>query len=283
MAERIVVSVDAPADRPDLLKVQDAFTHILELFDLATHSESDAENVVVWRLVSVSMQSPLTVVSEAVSARPGVDIDQIARAQKAEFGRNYSELRQGRVPKIWSMGIARKTARSIFQRNCDGIGQTNINIDPDNKASPEIVVTPVDAEVVVQALDDATNDIAPKIKEQVGSVEGFMVQVGTHYNRPAILIRERKTGMEVWCVVPDEFRSQIAGEANFDDVWNGRRVLVHGRISYEKSGQIARIFATHIHRVDAHPVAVESITDPSFTNGLSVSEYLEKLRDGDLG
>lgn len=283
MAERLIVSVDAPTSRPDLLSVQDAFTHILELFELAVHSESDAENVVVWRLVSASMKSPLTVVAEAVSARHDVNIDQIARAQKQEFARNLGELRHGRIPKVWSSGQVRKTTRDVFLRNRDGIGRTNINIDPTDEHSTEIVVTPEDAEVVIRALDDTIVDTISKTKDQIGSIEGFLIEVGTHYNKPAIRIRERKTGADVWCIIPEEFRALIASEANFDDVWSGRRVVVHGRITYEGAGQISRVFASDVHRVELHPVGVENIRDSNFTGGLSVAEYLEKLREGNLG
>jgi hypothetical protein len=284
MAVRLVVRVDAPRAHPDRLTVRDAFEHVLDLFDLAVYGDSDPNRRVEWRLVTASMQSPLTVVAEAVPVVPGMDIDEIARKQTFEFVRNYEQLKGGRVPKAWSAGMARTKAKNVAVRNRKGIGRTSIIVGtPEAPLQQQVDVTEEDAQVAVQALGVPTLEAALKGKEQIGSLEGKLVHVGTYYNQPAVALRERKTSAEVWCTVPDEFRSQIANEANFMDVWSGRRVRVRGRIVYDREGNIARVYASEIHRIEPETVEVGRIQDPRFTDGMTVAEYLEKLRDGDLG
>lgn len=83
MSERLVISVDGSSTDPDRMTVQDVFTHVLELFQLVNESDPEAQGQVQWRLVSASMNSPFTVVAEAVPARPGVLVEPLARRQKA--------------------------------------------------------------------------------------------------------------------------------------------------------------------------------------------------------
>jgi len=283
MAVRMVVRVDAPRSHPDRLTVRDAFEHVLDLFDLAVYGEADPNHKVEWRLVTTSMQSPLTVVAEAVSVVPGMDIEAIARRQSAEFVRNYDQLKRGRVPKAWNAGIARAKAKNVVVRNRKGIGRTSIVIGEPDAPIEQVDVTEEDAQVAVQALGVPAMEQALKGKEQIGSLEGRLVHVGTYYNQPAVALRERKSNAEIWCTVPAEFLRQIANEADFTDVWSGRRVRIRGRIVYDRVGNIARVYASEIHRIEAAPVDVGSIQDARFTDGMSVAEYLDKLRDGELG
>lgn len=285
MSERLIISVDSPSRAPDLLRVQDVFQHVLELFDLVSESDPGRDENIVWRLVSVSMNSPLTVTAEAVAARPGmvgIDVDQIAREQKKEFSRNYATLRSGRVPPAWQSGHRRKVAKSIMARNHNGIGRTNINFElPEDEATP-VVLTPDDAEVAARTLDTEAYIGLGKAKEQVGSVEGRLIEVTTYYGKPAIRLRERRSNADVICIVPDEFRHQIADKASIEDVWNGRRVVVRGVISYNEDHTISRISASHIRPVEAESIPVTRIQDKTFTAGMTAAEYLEKLREGTL-
>ena len=283
MTERLIVSVDASTSHSNGITVEDAFNQVLDLFELAKESESDPERVVAWRLVSATMQSPFTVVAEAVSVVPHMNIDSIARAQKVEFVRNLEQLNRGVVPRVWSRAALRRRAGSVYARNMNGIGRTDVSFESGEAGFTEVALTPLTAAIAVHALTEDTTRSQERTKDQIGSVEGVMLEVGTHYNKPAILVRERKTGAEFWCVVTEEFRARVAGEANFDDVWSGRRVVIHGLISYNDDGEVARITATEVHRVAKNDVPLQKIRDPEFTGGLTVTEYLEKLREGDLG
>lgn len=278
MSEKLVVSIDGSKEHPDQMMVQDAFAHVLELFQLVNDSDPEAKEQVKWRLVSVSMNSPFTVIAEAVPVHAGVLVESIARRQKTAFHRNCEELSQGRLPSAWSSPRARETVSRFLARNRNGIGATKIE---DDESTP-IVITAEEAE---QAAVTIAAAIAPpkRPKEQIGSIEGVLVQVATHYGQPAIQIQERKTKDEIWCVVPVEFQHQVAKETSVEDVWKGSRVIARGKISYGGDGKISRVEATSVRRVVAQNVLEEKISDKGFTGGLGPEEYLERLWDGSLG
>jgi len=109
-----------------------------------------------------------------------------------------------------------------------------------------------------------------------------MESVGKHYNKPAILLRERLSRREVWCVVPQEIEQEVAREATFVDLWQDKRVTVFGLLSYNDAGDLARVDATELHRADVPEVDIDLLKDKGFTGDLSVNEYLDRLSEGDL-
>jgi hypothetical protein len=278
MAERLVISVEGAPDRPDRMTVQDVFTHVIDLFQLVAESDPEAFAQIRWRLVSASMNSPFTVVAEAEAIKADIDPAPIANRQKRAFRRDYSELRQGHIPVAWSSSRARETVKQVVARNRNGIGITRIEDDE----SAALVLTHHEAEQVWASVVGETT--APrKTKDQIGSVEGRLVEVSTLYGKPAIKIKERKSDLDLWCTVPEAFQHEIAEHTSLEDVWRGSRVIVRGRITYATDGSIWKIQATSVRRVEAKNVSEEQIADRNFTGGLSVTEYLERLRDGSLG
>ncbi len=152
-----------------------------------------------------------------------------------------------------------------------------------NKELESVAVLPLDLTHVERALREAAAEAAPRPKDQRGSIEGQIVEVGTFYNRPAIKIKERKSREEVWCTVTEAHRQQVSGETNFEDVWNGRRVLVQGVLQYDSNGTLSRVFVETLQVTQSREVQVGVLTDPKFTQGLSAAEYLERFREGTLG
>lgn len=282
MAERLVISVDRGATELNQ-KVQDVFGHVLDLFDLLTHSGQVDDDAVTWRLVSVSMNSPLTIVAEAIASRPapGVSIERVARAQRERFSSNISELKRGRVPEVWRGPREVKRISRAFSASQPGT--TRVMVPDDGKQLEGVVVLPLDLPVVEQALRVAAAEAVPRPKDQRGSIEGQIVEVGMFYNRPAIRIRERKSRETVWCTVTEAHRAQVSSETNFEDVWNGRRVLVEGVLQYDTNGVLSRVFVDTLHVTEPREVSVEALGDPKFTQGLSAADYLERFREGTLG
>jgi hypothetical protein len=282
LAERLVISVD-PGTTELSQKVQDVFGHVLDLFDLLTHSGQIDDDAVAWRLVSVSMNSPLTIVAEAIASRssPSVNVERVARTQRERFSSNISELKRGRVPDVWRGPREVKRISRAF--NASQPATTRVMVPDDGKQLESVVVLPLDLPAVEQALRVAAAEAVPRPKEQRGSIEGQIVEVGTFYNRPAIRIRERKSRAEVWCTVTEAHREQVSGETNFEDVWNGRRVLIEGVLQYDSSGLLSRVFVDTVHVTEPREVPVEVLGDPKFTQGLSAVDYLERFREGTLG
>ena len=279
MSQKLIVSVDASNENPELSSVEDVFSHVLELFRLVNQSGSDNQGDIVWRLVSVQMNSPLTVTAEAVSVRYGVQADVVAERQKRAFTCNYNQLRSGTIPREWSTPKIREVMNSFLARSRAGIGRTTVDVGL--KTEKPIVITKEDADQA--AVTVAINDPKPnRTKEQIGSVEGRLLQIASYYGHSAIQILDRRTKEEIWCVVPEAFQHEVSESTSVEDVWKGSRVLVRGRITYGTDGKVARVVATSVRRIESQTILEATISDKEFTGGINVSEYLEKFRDGNL-
>ena len=164
MSEKLTISVDASETSSELFTVQDVLSHVLDLFELIKQSGTADDDSIVWRLVSASMNSPLTITAEAFAVRPTVQVNEVAQRQKRSFAHNYRELKAGSVPSAWASSSARLTVNRVLARNRNQVGITKISgfqagIEP-------IEITTEDA--IVAAIPMAIINTAPikKTKEQ---------------------------------------------------------------------------------------------------------------------
>lgn len=281
--ELVTLVVRAPAAHPEVLSVQDAMRQVLDFFDLLT-PEDQARPGLVWNLAFASTNSPLKVIGEAASLDPSVDVSVIAKTQRQVVAEQLRALASGRRPARTISKRKRDTYRRIFSRNTNGIGQTDAILG--NSIVP-ILITPAVAVTGIGALAEEREIDAlvleDRSREEIGSIEGQLLDVGTDYNQPAILIRERKTGSEIWCRVDASVKHKISEEARFEDVWDRRRVIVRGRISFDSAGAVTRVRATSVVTIETRQMTVHDIKDTNFTGGLSVNDYLDRLREGEIG
>jgi hypothetical protein len=234
---------------------------------------------VEWKLISASTNSPLQIEAEAISFEPSVDVTVVARTQKQNLAKSLHELTQGELPSDSEFKIA--AARRILSRNLNGVGATDIDL---NVGEP-IIVTPRVAQNALQVLEKkpaALFDVVG-VRDEIGSVEGTLSDVGTHYNYPAAKIIDTRNKKEVWCRLTVELQEEFQDKATYKDVWQHRRVLVSGRIKYDKNGDLLYVVASDIRRIEPREVSLEAIKDPNFTSGLPIGEYLDRFRDGTLG
>jgi DNA polymerase III alpha subunit (gram-positive type) len=278
--ERVVISVDL---RPDqMMTVQDVFEHVLDVFRLVAASTPDVQDEVNWRFVSATMNSPFTVTAEAVAARPDVQIEPIARRQKSAFRKNYTQLSLGLLPSDWATSKTRAIINNILRHNINQINKTTIDVNVEPGEKP-ISITRIEADIAVAAIANIQPHQPPKTKNQIGSIEGRLIQINKYYNKPAIQIVERRTGDEIWCIVPEKFERQISDSASIEDVWKGSRVIVKGQIVFGVNGNVSSVIATDIRRIEAKIISDNQIVDREFTSGLPVPEYLDRLWDGNFG
>ena len=273
MADRMTVVIQGR----DGITVEDAMRQVLDTFDLVSRSDPDSMNSIKWELVSATTNSPLTIVAEAKPLHQGTDVRRIVSRQKSQFRRCVAELREGRVPSAWNSTEDRKKAKSWLRRTKESVKATVVDTNDDNAA---IEVTALDAAAAENALEQPPYQSI--FKDQVGSIEGFLTSAETHRHKPAIRIRDRKSGATVLCIVPEEFRAKIAGATGLEDVWRERRVLVRGTIHYSSADRIDRVTAHTIQAIEPRDVQVSDIHDPDFSGGLSAEDYVDKIRDGDI-
>jgi hypothetical protein len=283
--DRVTITVRPSAAHPDILSVQDAMRQVLDFFDLLTPEEPEEAGGLIWNLTMATTNSPFTVVGEAASLDRSANVSVIARAQRQIVAEQMRSFTSGARPSRGMSKRRRETYQRIFNRNTNGIGLTDALLDP---SLPPISITPISAIAGISALAKEEREfdalvLQNRCREEIGSIEGQLLEVGTDYNQPAILVRERKTGAEIWCRVDQSLKHEISEEARFEDVWNRKRVIVRGRISFDASGSIIRVRATSVERVESRQMSVDDIKDANFTGGLSVSDYLERLREGEIG
>jgi hypothetical protein len=257
---------------------------VLDFFDLLTPEDQDGGGL-VWNLSLASTNSPLTVVGEAASLDSSVDVSVIARVQRQMVADQLRSFTAGSRPTRAVSKKRRETYRRIFSRNTNGIGRTDAILDA---SSVPIQITPAAALMGMGALAKEEREfdalvLGDRCREEIGSIEGQLLDVGTDYNQPAILVRERKTGAEIWCRVDASVKHKISEETRFEDVWDRKRVIVRGRLSFDSAGSLIRVRATSVATVETRQMTVHDIKDAEFTGGLSVLDYLDRLREGDIG
>jgi len=284
VAERVTITVRASSAHYDVLTVQDAMQQVLDLFNALSPAD-DEQSQVAWRLSYASTNSPFTAQGEAVSLVSDVDVTVIAKTLKSDFVKKLSAIGRGDIEEEYKSGKQAGFLRSMFKRNLNGVGITEIRLFDD--AAP-IQLTPRFAGAAIANLEDAKNfPRQPKLRfgrarEERGSLEGYFLDVGFHYSQPAIRILERETKTVIWCRVDEELRHKIASEADYNDVWNRQRIRVKGSIRYDAVGRITQVVAHNFEMVSGGLTEVNALFDSGFTGELSTERYLELLREGNL-
>jgi hypothetical protein len=281
--ERVTISIVSSAGEDAPLTVDDATRQILDFFEMLSAGVGEEGKLVSWRLVQVSMESPLSITAESFSDVPGIVAEEIARREKAFLSSwVQSATKSGRVPEGLPQPVRRR-AQSFFERNTTRIGRTAIKLDDQ---APPIIIDERTARAAISALESQPPDeeaLPDLTRTEVGSIEGYVLEAITYYGRPAVRIRERITGAEVVCVFSDDLAERIGSEHDWRDVWHGRRVLVLGEISYRQDGVIIRVRATDMINVDAQPLSYADVADPNFTGGLSPADYIRTLWEEEVG
>jgi hypothetical protein len=285
-SERVTVTVESSIGESAPLTVEDAMRQILDFFELLDAAGGDRASTIVWTLVAISMKSPLQATAEAVSAYPGVVAEDIARQEKATLSAAIHEMTDLQQVPQWMAPADRDRARRMFLRNTNGIGKTSIRFDEDK---PLTVIEPKRANSAVITLEQFEYmELAPRVeidlsRDEYGSIEGFVLSEAPFRGQPAIRLRERLSGTELWCV----FSPQVAGRAgrshSWEDSWSNRRVSVTGKISFGKDGRPRAAYVTDIDDIDVTPLEYGDIADPNFTGGLSPSDYVASLRVDERG
>jgi hypothetical protein len=281
---KVKVTVQASAEHPDVLDIRDAMQQVLDFFDML--SGDDDRDTLAWNITYAATNSPFTAEAEAVSVNSDVDITPIANARISETSKYLSDLRTGIRPSKPLTKRRRLAARKVFTRNIQAVGKTTVQFSL--PTAPEIILTPTTAQAAltasqIQELPEVKYLADDRERQEYGSVEGRIVDVSSDYNHPAIRIEERKSGREINCRVGQEVIDAIAKATSLKDVWEHRRVKVRGLIAFDSSGQITRVYAKSVTPIMPRSMTLKDIEDRDFTEGLNTEDYLEKLREGELG
>lgn len=282
---RVVITIHPTVSDEKLLSVADAMQQVLDhikLFEDAQQAMGDPHTRFEWKLEKASTNTPFTVVAVAQAVDPAVDISAAVSRVKSDVAHGLRSLMKREQPPRWMTQGSFAVAKSIFARNLNGIGETDIEFDEGEIVS----ITPDYASVGITALEALNvmafeQELVPRIS--FGEIEGVMLAAGRYRNREAIQIRNEMYGF-IWCTLSQDLIEKFGDEHSMSDIWKGKTIGVHGRLNYLAGGKLATIEAMDVREIEAAPlVDLEAILDPDFTAGMDPHEYLERLHEGHLG
>lgn len=275
------IKVEPSLKHPDILNILHAMDHARDFFDLLT---DDANSNIVWNLKSASRHSPFEITGVPVDLRTHAMAYSTVENHVRVIERAFANIVKGDPLDSDFPANKRTSVERFLERHTNGIGRTECHFGGDN---PVFEIMPQIAErflMIIRREPDALYDylFSTFARREVGSIEGRIVDIGTHYEKPAVHVKEHSTNKDIWCQVDELELARIERKITAGDVWKHRRVKVRGDLSYDSQGQLVRVYEGRIDYIDTKDVDIEDLHDEDFTEGLPVHEYLEKLRESDF-
>lgn len=243
MTEPIIIEVNLdPVGKPP---AADSLRQLLSLVDALPNGGGTLD----WRLVSVSLNSPLRAAVRAFDPA-GVEVgsDEVDRAVSAAF--DVLNVTNDNDPVGASQALSptdQKKLRSLLV-NLKG---TNGNFTIKLPNSDAQIYRAQQAERVLSVLSSP-----PKLRgEEYGSVEGEIVGVTRYFGKPALKIKHGLTGEVITCVFSPEIAQEIGVEHTLDEVWGARRVSVGGLIRFGSDRRPATIEADRLRSLSDNRVS----------------------------
>jgi len=282
LKRKVSITIEASADHPGILTVQDALLQALDFFNMLT---DEATPNVVWNLTLATTNSPLTVEGEPVDLRTQAGAFAAVEQRVAVIERNFARVASGLNFDETFPRERLETARKFLKRTTNGIGAT-ITRFADN-ATPIEIREPIARryfeEVEKPSLSLHSYLFRKTARHERGSVEGRIVEIGTDYDVPAILLTESKSGRQIWCRIDAHSEKELAETIKAKDAWERRRVRVRGVLNFDDSGKVLRVVDGAVAFIDARNINADELVDRDFTEGYNVAEYLDRLREGEFG
>ena len=275
------IKVEPTLKHPDILNVIHALDQVRDFFDLLT-DETNAN--IVWSLHSASANSPLEVTGAPFDLRTNAAAFSVVENHVRVIERAFANIVAGDPLDRDFPDSKRTSVERFLQRHTNGIGRTECDFGSDK---PVVEIKPQIAErslKVIRGEPDSLHDYLFNTfaRREVGSIEGQIVDIGTHYEKPAVHVKEHSTNKDIWCQVDEQERDRIENMITAGHVWQHRRVKVRGELSYDSQGQLVRVYEGRVHYMDTKDVDIDELHDEDFTEGLPAYEYLEKLRESDF-
>lgn len=243
MTDPVVIEVDLdPVGNPPAVQ---SLRQLLALVDALP----DADGTLDWRLVSVSLNSPLRASLKAFD-ETGSEVggDVVDRALNAAY--DVLDTTNDNDPIGATQALShfdQKKLRALLHNLKGTNGKFTIKLP---HAESKTFRAP-QAERILAVLA-----APPKLRsEEYGSVEGEIVQVIRYFGKPALKIKHGLTGEVIICVFTPEIAQEIGVEHTLDEVWGGRRVSVGGLIQFNADRRPATIKADRLRALSDHRVS----------------------------
>lgn len=279
MAGSVEITIHPSMTESELLAVGDALRQVLDFVELLEQLEDPVlENRrIVWRLAQAYTNSPpLTVVASPYPRTPDSPISLEAEQVVDRASVAFTSLVQGAKPE-WLGAKQSATLRRIFERNQQGLGQTDIKLGNESPIS----LLPKLARIASSALEqESVQEEAEKQRHnqvEFGSIEGKVCGLTSWRSRPALQVIERLSDQKVTCVLSDELAQKMGLNHTWSEVWNGRYLSFRGKLVYNPERSIKRAYIESAKELEWTTVELSDLEDIDILQGRSVTEHLRRL------
>lgn len=271
------ITIELFEERQDAIDIRVVIDQVRDYFDLLT---IQGKSGVVWKLVSASTNSPLAVEGTPVDPQTGALVSDRIQGYVNRVERCIASAQAGKAINGGLSPEKMKLFTRMLERGRNNFKSVHFNLG-------EVGNYEIRAEAAARSLMAIkARDVEERgpgfAHTEIGSVEGQVVVIGTHYQEPSIKIKERVTGREIACLISQQDRDEIQSRLTASDVWTHRRVRVSGSVVYDEEGEISKVTDGNIQFIDPKPVDLDALHDPDFTGGLPAYEYVNRLRENDF-
>jgi len=272
LAKSVSFTIHPSALGAEYLSVSDAMHQILDLVGALESTEAgDAnERKIVWRLTEAHTNSPpFTVTVNAYPRHPSLIVDIEAERVTGLFADTVREVLQGRVP-TWVERPTRRHLEAAMKRNLNGIGQTEVVVGDEH-----LRVVPATARSALAALHEPTDSVVDKSRVEYGAIEGRVVGLTTYYNNRALVLVERLSNKQVVCSLSDALAAKLGPTHQWQEAWEGSRLLIGGEIVYGADGSIKKVNASYHEELPWTDVSLADLRGVNILQGRTTREHLE--------
>lgn len=285
MAKALSITVHPAPLSGEYLTVGDAMRQILDIVEGLEHSETHdgGPRQISWRLTKAHTNSPpFTVVAEPFPVHPSLSISLAANRLAEDFVQDVRALLSGVIPDGFSTDAA-KPVRRALERNLNGIGKTDIQLD----GADAVYVVPQSAKAAISALDRlAVEEEAAVVdwsRTEYGSVEGQVVGLARWNDKPAIIIIERLSQDKFTAVLSSELAEQVGSTHTWIEAWAEQRVMVSGALHYNAENSLKRADLSDLQPLEWTDVELSELRKIDILQGRSVSDHLNLIRGDGSG
>lgn len=283
MSEPFSITVHPAPLKGEYLTVSDAMKQVLDLIEAVEMVETadGGDRTLVWRLTKAHTNSPpFTVVAEAFPIHPSLSVGLEAKRVSQIFIEGMTDLLSGRTPD-WLEPELGKPLKRAFERNLNGIARTQLDYGDD----VHLNVEPASAKAGLAALEKLEIDVeASKVdwsRTEYGSVESEVFGVTRWNGRPALMMIERLSEEKFTCVLEDNLAARVGPDHQWREAWEGRRMLVSGKLHYNSAGVLKRADAFDLEERPYTDVELRDLRGIDIVSDRTVNEHISKMRGGD--
>lgn len=230
-------------------------------------------------LEGASYSSPFVVTAQPIDKRTNRIATEIVSPNLRDIAQVMQNLSSNQPSQINLNDKKLKTVEQLLERNTNGIEKTQYDF---GHGIEPVVMDQSHAKACLKQLcapSDLDQLLATFAGQGFGSINGSLIQVGTHLNKPAIRVKEFNTGNKIWCQVDLQTLAEVEEKIRAKDVWTERDILIQGMLCFNDRGKITQIVDGSVTYLSRRKVSLQDLHDPDFSEGLSSEEYINRLRE----